>query len=271
MVTKVEALYSALLPMRVVDFNDIIEKASSIVKVAPNRRYIYRKYVNKLIEKGKLQRIRKGLYLVLSPIEDPEKHAVDKLLIASKIRAEYYLGFHTALEYYGTASSIYNEAYVCVKPNDRFNPFQYKRFRFKPVFVEDATFHVEEKHYQNSIIRVSSKERTLIECIDRVEYTGGWEECVKSLQGLGGLNLEKLLTLLHKHKSGNLYRRSGYVLEILKQRSPFYEHVDDQLLNEIQSHVKGPPRYLINRKKGVLQRRWKLYIPEDFEEKLRGI
>jgi len=271
MVTKVEALYNVLLPMRVVGFNDIIEKASSIVKVVPNRRYIYRKYVDKLIQNGKLHRIRKGLYLVLSPLEEPEKHVVDKLLIASKIRAEYYLGFHTALEYYGCASSIYNEAYICVKPNDRFNPFQYKRFSFKPVFVKDVTFQVEEKHYQNNTIKVSNKERTFLDCIDRVQYAGGWEESIKSLQGLGGLNLEKILTLLHKYKSDNLYRRAGYVLELLKKRSPFYEHVDDKLLNEIQRQVKRPPRYLINRKKGVLQRRWRLYVPEDFEEKLRGI
>jgi len=271
MVTKLEALYNALLPMKVVDFNDIIEKASNIVKLAPNRKYIYRKYVNKLIENGKLQRIRKGLYLVLSPLDEPEKHEVDKLLVASKIRAEYYLGFHTALEYYGCANSIHNEAYICVKQNHRFNPFQYKRFSFKPVFVKDVTFQVEQKHYQNNTVKVSSKERTFIECIDRVQYAGGWEECIKSLQGLGGLNLEKLLTLLHKYKNDNLYRRVGYVLELLKKRSPFYEHVDDQLLNEIQSHLKGTPRYLINRKKGVLQRRWRLYIPEDFEEKLRGI
>jgi len=271
MVTKLEALYNTLLPMKVVGFNDIIGKASSVVKAAPNRRYIYRKYVNKLIENGKLKRIRKGLYLVLSPLEEPEKHVVDKLLVASKIRAEYYLGFHTALEYYGCASSIYNEAYICVRPNDRFNPFQYKRFSFRPVFVNDVTFQVEEKHYQNNTVKVSSKERTFVECVDRVQYAGGWEECIKSLQGLGGLNPERLLTLLHKYKNDNLYRRVGYVLELLRELSPFYEHVDDRLFNEIQSHLKGPPRYLINRDKGVLQKRWRLYIPEDFEEKLRGI
>lgn len=271
MVTKIEALYNVLLPIRVAGFNDIVQKASNILNVTPNRRYIYRKYVNKLVENGKLQRIRRGLYYVLSPTEEPEKHEVDKLLIASKIRAEYYLGFHTALEYYGCANSIHNEAYICVKPNDRFNQFQYRRFSFKPIFVKDTTFQVEEKNYQNNTIKVSSKERTLAECINRIQHAGGWEECIKSLQNLGGLNPEKLLTLLRRYKNDNLYRRTGYVLELLKKSSPFYEHIDDQLLNEIQSQVKGPPRYLANRKKGTLQRRWKLYIPEDFEEKLRGI
>jgi len=51
---------------------------------------------------------------------------------------------------------------------------------------------VEEKYYQGGKVRVSSKERTFIECINRIQYAGGWEECVKSLESLGGLNMEKL-------------------------------------------------------------------------------
>jgi len=271
MVTKTEALYSALLPKKVVSFNDIIKEASSIIGAAPDRRYIYRKYVSRMIKRGKLQRIRKGLYIVLSPLEKPEKHAADKFLIASKIRDVYYLGFHTALEYYGCAISFYNEAYICVKAKDRFDPFQYKRFSFRPVFVEDVTLEVEEKRHQGTSIKVSSKERSFIECIDKVRYAGGWEECIKSLEGLGGLNMKKLLNLLYKYKKDILFRRIGYFLELLKKRSPFYEDVNDQLLSEVESQITGPPRYLIYGEKGPVNRRWKLYIPKGFEEKLRGI
>jgi predicted transcriptional regulator of viral defense system len=271
MVTKTESLYNALLPMKVVSFDDIVEKASRIINATPNRRYIYRKYVNRLVKNGKLQKIRKGLYIVLSPLEEPKRHIVDKLLVASKIRNKYYLGFHTALEYYGCASSFYNEAYICVKAKDRFDPFHYKRFSFRPVFVEDVTLEVEEKQYQGSNVKVSSKERTFVECIDRVQYSGGWEECIKSLEGLGNVNMKKLLNLLFKYKKEVLFRRVGYVLELLRKRSPFYEHVNDRLLNKIEKRITGPPRYLIYGEKGLLNRRWKLYVSEGFEEKLRGI
>lgn len=271
MVTKTESLYNMLLPMKVVSFDDIVEKASGIIETTPNRRYIYRKYVKRLIEKGKLQRIRRGLYIVLSPLEEPKRHIVDKLLIASKIKDEYYLGFHTALEYYGCASSFYNEAYICVRSKDRFDPFEYKRFRFRPVFVEDTAIEVEEKHYQGSIVEVSAKERTFIECVDRVQYAGGWEECIKSLEGLGGLNMEKLLDLLYAYRKDILFRRVGYILELLKNRSPFYEHLDEHVFNEIQNQIGGPPRYMIYQQEGLLNRRWKLYIPRDFQEKIRGV
>lgn len=273
MVTKTEALYNALLPLKVVSFDDIVIKASKVIEAAPNRKYIYRKYVDRLVKSGKLQKIRKGLYIVLSPLEEPERPAVvDKLLIASKIRREYYLGFHTSLEYYGCASSFYNEAYICVKAEDRFNPFQYKRFRFRPVFVKDVNLEVEKKRYHGNIVKVSSKERTFIECVDRVQYAGGWEECIKSLEGLGGLNMEKLVKLLlHDYKKDILFRRIGYILELLKKRSQFYEHVNESLLNEIERHITGQPKYLIYKEKGALNKRWKLYIPRIFHEKLKGI
>lgn len=269
--TKTELLYRALLPMKVASFDDIIQKASSIVGNTADRRYIYRKYIKRLIESGKLKRVRKQLYMVLSPLEDPERPSVDKFLIASRIRDNYYLGYQTALEHYGCASSLYNEAHVSVKAEDRFDPFQFDRFSFIPIFVKDVTLEVVEKPYRESVLRVSSKERTFIECIDRVKYAGGWEECIKSLEGLGGLNFERLLNLLRKYENQSLSRRVGYVLELLKERSPFYEHLDVRKLEEIEEMITGSPRYLISGEKGPLNTRWQLYIPDDFEERLRGI
>ena len=271
MVTKTEALYNTLLPMKIVSFSDIVEKALGIIEADQSRRYIYRKYVDRLIKMGKLKPIRKELYAVISPLEKPEKHEIDKLLIASKIRQNHYLGFHTALEYYGCANALLNEAYICVQAKDRFNPFHYKRFNFKPVFVKDITLEIVEKPYHQTLLKVSSKERTFIECIDRIRYAGGWEESIKSLEGLSGLDFEKLLNLTLKHGKTSLQRRIGYVLELLKGTSPFYEHLNEKLLNRIAEQTKGPPQYLIHGKKGSLNKRWSLYIPEDLEEELRGI
>jgi predicted transcriptional regulator of viral defense system len=271
MVNKTEALYNALLPMKIASFDDVLQASSSVIEGSANRKYIYRKYVRRLIEAHKLQAIRKGLYAVLSPLEKAEKYEPDKLLIASKIRKKHYLGFHTALEFYGCAYSAFNEAYVCVNPKDRFDPFRYKRFTFKPVFVKDTTSQVVEKPYGSSLLRVSSKERTFIECVDRIQYAGGWEECIKSLENLRGLDVEELISLtLHQGKKG-LPRRVGFILDLLRKRSPFYEHVTDTTLSKIETEIRGPPQYLVRAKKGSLNRRWNLYIPEAFEEQLRGI
>ena len=84
--------------------------------------------------------------------------------------------------------------------------------------------------------------------------------------------MEKLVKLLlHDYKKDILFRRIGYILELLKKRSQFYEHVNESLLNEIERHITGQPKYLIYKERGVLNKRWKLYIPRIFHEKLKGI
>jgi predicted transcriptional regulator of viral defense system len=118
---------------------------------------------------------------------------------------------------------------------------------------------------------VSSKERTFIECIERVQYSGGWEECIKSLEDLRGLDVEKLISLTLQQGKKGLPRRIGFIVDLLRKRSPFYEHVNDSTLSKMEIEIRGPPQYLVRGKKGSLSKRWNLYIPEAFEEQLRGI
>jgi predicted transcriptional regulator of viral defense system len=268
---KTDELYDLLLPMKIVSFDDIVQSALKVVASSSDRRYIYRKYVNRLVETGRLQPIRKGLYAVLSPLEKPEKHETDKLLVASKIRKEYYLGFHTALEYYGSAYSVFNEAYVCIQAKDRFDSFHYHRFAFKPVFTKDTVSQIVEKSHGQNFLRVSSKERTFIECVDRVQYAGGWEECIKSLAELSGIDFQRLVNLTLGQRKQILFRRVGYFLELLRNTSPFYEHISQDFLEKLRTRVEGSPQYLVRGEVGELNERWCLYIPMDFEEKLKEI
>ena len=257
--------------MRVVTFDDIVRFALETAGGSKSRRYVYRKYVKRLVEGEKLQPIRKGLYAVLNPFEKPDRRETEKLLIASKVRKDYYLGFHTALEYYGCAYSAFNEAYVCVRAKDRFDRFSCGRFAFEPVFVTDLQSHIVEKPYGQSFLRVSSKERTFVECVDRVQYAGGWEECIKSLAELGGIDFEELVGLTLARRKQVLVRKVGYFLELLRGRSPFYEHVGRDLLEQLASRVKGSPQYLVREESGEISEKWRLYVPAGLEQKLRGI
>ncbi len=117
---------------------------------------------------------------------------------------------------------------------------------------------VKDRLYQEYHLRVSSKERTFIECIDRVEYAGGWEECLKSLENLGGLNFQRIVNLLFKTQKEILLRKVGYVLELLKKNSPLYEHLEDRPLDSIAKRASGAPCYLVDGEPGPLHKRWNL-------------
>lgn len=270
MVDKLGTVYRELLPFRVVTFDEIVDKVREVTE-SKKPLYIYQKYVKKLLDEGKLERIRRGLYAVLTPLEIPEEYVPDKFLIASKIRRDYYLGYHTALEFYGSAYSLFNEVYIALKRKDRFDPFQYKNLNVRPVFVQDTNFDVEEKEYLDHRVRVSSKERTFVDCLDRVGYAGGWEESLKSLQGLGGVNFDNLIKTLLNYKNEFLFRKAGFVLTLLQETSVFYEHFTDNMLDRLHKRIGKRPRYLTDEKPFVYNEKWRLYVPENFEEKLRGI
>ncbi|MHA1210666.1 MAG: hypothetical protein ACTSRF_15810, partial [Candidatus Freyarchaeota archaeon] len=85
------------------------------------------------------------------------------------------------------------------------------------------------------------------------------------------LDVDKLPYLLSTYGNVTLAKKVGYILELLREYSPFYEHVTEELLRDIERQASGPPRYLVSGEKGSLNRRWNLYVPEGFEEILRGI
>jgi predicted transcriptional regulator of viral defense system len=264
---KVDALYSKLYAKEVLTFDDIVAVTNALFQTRFSRAYIFNKYVRKLLNSKRLQRVRQGLYVISSPSTPP----ADKLLIGSNIRTMYFLGFHTALEFYGCAYSAYHEVYVCVRSRHRFDAFTFNHITYRPVFVSNIQDGVDVKHYKAHNLRVSSKERTFIDCLDKIPYAGGWEECLKSLQGLGGVNFDNIPLLLPAYPSQVLTRKVGYVLDLLQAHSVFYQHVPSSVLQCLAQRVKGSPQYLIRGKPGPLHPRWRLYIPFGFEDYLKGV
>ncbi len=271
MVTKTEKLYLKLLAVKVVTFKEIVSKLNEITGKSRDAKYAYSKYIRRLITEGKLSRIRRGLYAVIPPLEKPKDYLPDKFLVASKIREKYYLGYHTALEFYGNAYSFFNEVYIAVVKNDRFDTFYFKNLKFRPVFTKDLDLEVEEKKYLDQIVRVSSKERTFVDCVDRVEYAGGWEEALKSLQSLSRINFDKIYTVLSAYGKDFLFRKVGLVLELLKETSVFYEDIGQEMLETIRDKIGKNPMYLEKKSPVYYNRKWNLYVPENFRSLVRGV
>ncbi len=272
---KKDELYARLLKEKVVTVDDILEAAEGIVS-NPTRNYVLKKYVRKFLKEGKLVRIRRGLYACLDPTQDPESFTPDKFLVGTRIREDGFLGYHTALEFHGSANSaVYNTVYVCVKPPKRFEEFSFSSLQFKPVSPQDTETGIVEEKYQGKPIAVTNKERTFIDCLDRINYAGGWEECLKSLESLRSLNFDRLIDYLHSRENDFLMRKAGFVLDLLKDSSMFYEHLTKEHLENLLESTGGTPRYLEGaRKTGekpVLVEKWNLYMHQKFEEKfLRG-
>ncbi len=232
--------------------------------------YLYRKFLFKLIQQGKVEKIKSGLFygrnVYLDKIDIPNKY-----LIGSKIRPDYYFGYHTALELLGSAQSIHNGCYVSVNANRRFKKFIYSHYQFNPVVTSDLSLEIETRTIEKNEIRVSSPSRTFVECIHRPDLGIGYEEIYKSLESLGGVDIGSVQRSLKLYGNDILLRSVGFFLEELKERSPYYSHIEEKDLNIIEKQV-GPGRsYLIRGQKGEYVSRWRLYIPEGFRDLFQGV
>jgi len=189
------------------------------------KKYAYDKIITPLIKQNKIDRIRRGLYTAIDPIT--EQPVADPIIVASKIRDHYYLGYYSALTLHGSAYSARTQAHVCVHPEDRFKEFIYNGVTYTPLYTEDTQTNIQIIHYRGHKVRVCGKERLLIEIVDSPKHMGGWEESLKSLETLGGVEYEKIPALLEKKGNQKLIRKTGYVLELLRDHSIYHRHLPE--------------------------------------------
>jgi len=270
--TKLELLYQELLKKEVVRYKEIEDIASEIVEKQPaSFRYLYNEYINKLRRADKLLHPQRGIYVVVPPTKINEtSFQPDKYLIASKIQKPYYLGYHTALEMHGCAYSSYNEAYIVVPPNKKFRGFEFKNIRYRPIFNSHSQIGLKKINHKNQKIIVSSPSRTFLDCIERPEYSGGWEECLKSLESLAGVKANELKQLLNKIGKDMLFRKTGLILDILDE-NPYYQGILSNLKSYLNKKMGKSPMYLREGSKSELNKDWRLYVPIGFKDIIRGI
>jgi len=213
---------------------------------------------------GRIGRIKDGLCYVIRPGQNAQSTSVDPYLVASKLAPGVVLAYHTALDLLGFGHSVFNTYYYF---SDHFRPtFQFQGGHFRSVVTpwklqkESKTdFGTENIERLGIKLRVTGKERTLVEALERPQYCGGFEEMYRSLEKLPYIQPDVILQYLDLREQKNLYARVGFFLE--QHRNDF--QVEESFLQRLARNVSTQPVYWVpDRKGGVLASRWNLILPE---------
>lgn len=213
---------------------------------------------------GRIGRIKQGLYYVIRPGQTVQSAPVDPFLLASRLAPEAVLSYHTALDLLGFGHSVFN-TYYCF--SSRFRPaLRFRKDDFRVVVTPETLqktsrelFGTEKAERLGVKLVVTGKERTLVECLERPQNCGGFEEMYRSLEKIPFIQPDILLGYLDLRAQKNLYARAGFFLE--QHRDEL--HVAESLLQELARKVPVQPVYWSpQRKGGVLLNRWNLIVPE---------
>lgn len=239
------------------------EKLSSFAKeeFGWSYEYLRRKYLHKMIKDERLLRIRKGLYAARNPYET-EEPLPNKYLIGSKIRKNYYLGYHTALELFGAGHSQNNGCYIAIPKDSYFRPFRLDRLYFKGIQTQDLDTEVTTLTMNFGTVRLSNPSRTFVESLNRPELAGGYEESILSLEGFGGIEIEGILKMLAIYDNLTLNRKVGCILEQFSKTSPYYGNIAENDLKAIERRIGDGLLFVDRNEPSTLIKRWKLYVPE---------
>ena len=180
------------------------------------------------------KKVRNNLYALVDPsINDIYS---TKFEVASKISESSFICYHSALEYYGIANQVFSNVFV--GSLTRFNNFVFNDNEFIFKSAKNIKF---VNNIINEGIKVSSLEKTIVDCIDNINLAGGIEEILNALEQIKYLNEKKILEVLLDINKMVLYQKVGYLLELYNNQFEF----SDDFFKECKTHISKKVNYLI--------------------------
>lgn len=241
--------YEKILTLKVFNVKDVYNLTGNINTA--------KSIIRDLLLFNYIKRVKHNLYVICN-IEFKSVIA-DQYMIASKIKDDAYISYHSALEYYGVKNQVFYEVYVSTKK--RFTNFEFEGISYKYV---NSKYDFGIVQYDK--VRITDKERTFIDCIDRTELSGGNEELIMCLELFGRLNGVKILEYLKKYKSSKLYAKVGFFLEL------YSEHygIEQSIIEKCRKKCVNKRLYFneeTKRMKSKYIKEWNLIVPKIFTNK----
>jgi predicted transcriptional regulator of viral defense system len=224
-----------------------------------------RKLTHALVRKAWLQRVRRGVYLLNPSRYGPEPvPETDPLRIGRHLAEPYYFGYATAAELLGLLPQI-GRTYYVVTPA-RVTPSRSGPAEFRVVrCTRDRFFGTRPIARRGQTVVISDLERTVLDCLDRPELSGGIPGVVQVLAtAKPRLDWGRIRRYLRRLANRSLTLRLGHLAELVRPDEPLPSSwIESARPKPDEPYVPlGPPREFGRR--GPHDRRWHVVrnIPE---------
>ena len=227
------------------------------------------------LKSGNILRVKQGLYATVPPGMNPDSAPVDMFLIAGKMSRDAVLGYHTALDFYGKAHSIWNR-FLYLTSNRATRPVSFRGHEFRGVLFPRALrekgeelFAIKQEERAGLQVRVTSLERTMVDLLDRPDLGGGYEEIWRSLEAVEFFDLDMVLDYALLLGNSTTVAKVGFFLETNREELM----VEEIHLQRLREYRPKRPTYMIrgDRTRGSRRRSlvkaWNLVVPQEILER----
>ena len=210
-------------------------------------------------------RIRRGLYAVVPRGIDADRFLPDPYLVASRLASDAILVYHTALGFHGRAYSVQHR--MTIQSRRLKHALRYKEWTFQPVSTPRSLVRQDQQDYGVGVlersgveVRVTSLERTMVDVLDRPNYSGSWEEIWRSLLSVEFYDFDRVITYVQLLNNSTTAAKVGLFLYLHKETYM----VEDRYLHTLRQMRPKRAHYLdrLNQTGGRLVKEWNLIVPE---------
>jgi len=232
-------------------FNDALKISNLSTKSV--QKVLYR-----LQQRGAIERIEKGKYLIIPLGAEKGKYTLHEFVIGSLLVEPYSIAYWSALNYYGLTEQIPTTVFIQTitrkfNTNPKIFGVQYKIVKIK----ESKFFGIRKEWIEETQIDITDKEKTIIDCLDKPQYCGGIIEVAKALKN-NTFDRKKLENYAQRVGNSGVLRRLGYLCELLNKKIKLPKlNTRNYLLLDPTMPEKGPK-----------SAKWRLII--NLDEKILG-
>jgi predicted transcriptional regulator of viral defense system len=175
--------------------------------------------LERLVDKGWLERIERGKYLIVPLEAGPERvWSENALVIAGHLVSPALVAYWSALSHWNLTDQMPRVTYVQTpsRKENRTPVVLGMRFRIVRVkeerFFGSHTFSIGE-----SAVHVTDVEKTIIDCLDRPELSGGVAEVARALREADEeIDWLRATEYLRRFRSGAVVKRLGFLVESME-------------------------------------------------------
>lgn len=240
------------------------EKAMELLGIS--RMHAYNLLKN-MRTKGALDKVKSNLFVRIPAhiVHDKGKYVEDPILVGKHLMKPYFFSYYTALYLHGLSQQSARHYYLSTTKHIQNVDYHGNVFH-SVILTEKRFFGFKEMKYGEERVFASDLERTIVDVMNRPEYSGGYEEILRSFQDMEDIDWNRLLKYLDKMGEKILCNRIGFVFDMLRE----FVNTPEWLLLELRKRLSDNIYYFEKNRKGSYVKKWKIIVDKRLENIVIG-
>jgi predicted transcriptional regulator of viral defense system len=181
-----------------------------------------RKALSDLENKGWLQRLERGLYMIVPLEAGPGgRWTEDPLVIASQLVPDGAVGYWSALHYWNLTEQVPRTVFVQTVRQRNPSEIEILGVNYKFIrLVKNKIFGIVERMISGLPLYITDREKTLVDACDRPDLVGGIRQVAQVLRSGEALDWSRIDQYLERLDSGTIFKRLGFLVDTLDIQIP---------------------------------------------------